>query len=64
MLRCGADPRAISRHSNAPFARQCQSFLQESQQYECWERSCYRLPFTVDAVVNLRGEMSLSFQTG
>ena len=30
MLRCGADPRAISRHSNARFVRQCQSSLQES----------------------------------
>jgi hypothetical protein len=35
MLRCGADPRAISRHSNARFARECQSFLQKYGQCEC-----------------------------
>ncbi|YBW40226.1 hypothetical protein ACMYR2_2754 [Nitrobacter sp. TKz-YC01] len=28
MLRCGADPKVISLHSNARFAPECQSFLQ------------------------------------
>ncbi len=35
MLRCGANPRVICCHSNARFAQESQSFLQESRQYQC-----------------------------
>jgi hypothetical protein len=57
MLRCGVDPGTISRHSNARFARECQSFLQESQQYEC--RICESGHYDIPVARNASGAAAL-----